>query len=353
MRFSEKEVCYGEKVVNEKSMEAVTITSWANRVGQLCSTGWFRAAIGLGLLGFVLAAVDVRSAVQLLKTADYVYLGLALIFFSANKVAMACRWNVLTKVKGMTLSVGQSLKISLISNFVGSILPSGLGSDVYRIYQTSRTEKRTDEVAASVIMERSIGMLTRSAVAVLGVILILNSHHQTSFGLNLAALILGFCALSSLVFWLSIHNGTVELLTRLVDWWGDHWILRQGLKLQQAYVDYKRNSRSLLWVFVLSLTGVFLVSVGNYYAARALDISVGIVFYFGVISIITLISRIPVSVAGLGIVEGSYVLLFSILGVSTTEAFTLALLVRLTECVFAIAGGMLYLIGGDTKNTEE
>jgi uncharacterized protein (TIRG00374 family) len=329
--------------------KATTTTRWAKKLGQFCSSGWFRGVISGGLLAAILTGVDLGSAAQLLKTTDYFYLVLALIFLSANKVVMACRWNVLTQVKGLNLSVAQSLKISLISNFVGSFLPGGVGGDVYRIYRTSRREKRADEVAASVVMERFVGMLTRAAIGVLGVILILNSRHQQSFGFNLYGVIFGFALSAAVAFWLSIHDGTIRLLMRLLDSWGDSRILRQGLKFQQAYVDYKRNVGSLFWVFVLSVVGVFLISVGNYYVARALEINLGLFFYFGIVSIINIVNRIPVSIGGLGITEGSYVLLFSTVGVTTTEAFTLAILVRLTECVFAVAGWILYVTAGDAE----
>jgi uncharacterized protein (TIRG00374 family) len=358
--FPEKQLMISDARVKEASRPSVEeddsntgaerqTTGWVRRAAQTLRGGTFRAIISFALLGLIFAAIDIPSALHLLKRTDYFYLGVALLFLSANKVAMASRWNVLTQAKGMTLSIRESLKISLIANFVGSFLPSGLGSDVYRIYYTSKKEKRADEVAASVIMERFIGMLTRSAVAVLGVILILNSQHQRSFGANLYAVILGFAALSMVAFWISIHDGTIKLLMRLIDWWGDSRVLLQGLKFQKAYVEYKRSAGGLLLVFVLSLVGVFLVSVGNYYVARALDINLGLLFYFGIVSIINIVNRIPVSIGGLGVTEGSYVLLFSTVGVTTTEAFTMALLIRVTECVFALAGWGLYVTAADAQ----
>jgi len=304
-----------------------------------------RVFVSLLLLGVVFFAVDLKSALQLLKATDYLYLSFGLLFFCINRVLMAYRWNALSRVKGIDLSLLQSLKIYLLSNFFGSFLPSGVGGDVYRIYHAAKQAGHTGEVAASVIMERFIGMLTRSTVALFGVMLLLATYHETSFGSNLYKIILAFCLFTGLAFWISIHDGTVRILMRLGDWFGDHWILRICLKFQRAYVDYKKNVGTLLFVFILSLIGVGLVSVGNYYAARALNINVGVMFYFGIISIVNIVSRIPVSVAGLGLTEGTYVLLFSIVGVSTTEAFALAVLVRITESLFAFSGGVLYVLG--------
>jgi uncharacterized protein (TIRG00374 family) len=308
-----------------------------------------RGIISLAVLATVALTVDVGLVLRLLKATDYMYLSFALVFLSANKVVMAYRWNVLTEVKKINLSLLQSIKISLMSNFFGSFLPSGIGSDVYRIYHTGKKEGHTGEVAASVIMERFVGMLTRSVVAVMGVILILNTHHQTPFGRNLYGMILGFCALSGIAFWLSMHDGTVKILLRVVGWWGDRWILTQGLKFQRAYIDYKQHCGALIFAFMLSLISVVLLSVGNYYAAISLGMNVGIIFYFGIISIVNIVNRIPISVGGLGITEGTYVILFASIGVSTTEAFALALLVRITECVFVLVGGLLYMTGGDLK----
>jgi uncharacterized membrane protein YbhN (UPF0104 family) len=54
--------------------------------------------------------------------------------------------------------------------------------------------------------------------------------------------------------------------------------------------------------------------------------------------------RIPISVNAIGVQEGLYALFFSRLGFSVTEAFSLALLLRIGHWLVVLPGGILYLI---------
>jgi len=54
--------------------------------------------------------------------------------------------------------------IFFVSSFVGNFLPS-IGGDVYRAYQLARLGVRSGEAAASVLMDRIVGVLSMVIVA--------------------------------------------------------------------------------------------------------------------------------------------------------------------------------------------
>jgi hypothetical protein len=75
----------------------------------------------------------------------------------------------------------------------------------------------------------------------------------------------------------------------------------------------------------------------------AFDQSVSFGAFAAAFAIVTAIDVIPLSLNGLGIREGSYIYFLSSLGVPTTVALGVAVLVRLTVTLLAVVGGVAFL----------
>ena len=103
-----------------------------------------RALVALVLLALVLANVDLGAVLDLLRGIDTAFFALCLTLVFLDRCFTAYKWNLLTQVKGISLSVWQSIRIYLIANFIGLFLPTGIGGDVYRIYHTSQQFGRTE-----------------------------------------------------------------------------------------------------------------------------------------------------------------------------------------------------------------
>ena len=73
---------------------------------------------------------------------------------------------------------------------------------------------------------------------------------------------------------------------------------------------------------------------------------VGLGYYFVYVPVIFVISMLPISVAGIGVREGSFVYFFSQVGASKPEAFSLSLAVFLQAVGLALLGGALYWMNG-------
>ena len=51
---------------------------------------------------------------------------------------MILRWILLLRARGIAITTGDAIKLFLVSSFVGSFLPAGIGGDAARAYGLSR-----------------------------------------------------------------------------------------------------------------------------------------------------------------------------------------------------------------------
>jgi hypothetical protein len=305
---------------------------------------FIRVIVSVSLFLIVISRVDFHTVKDLFVRTEPLYFSLVLLMLLADRFLMAFKWNLLIRVKGIGLSIWQSFKIYLISNFFGIFLPTGIGGDIYRIYHTSKRQGQAEEIAASVLLERFIGTIASAMFAGFGFALMIGLYSQLLPEHNLLLIILGLFMFSLAAFWVSIQERTLTSSEYILGKLGNFWFLKKWLQCQRAYTSYRQYKRALIVFFFLSVIEQGFFAIANYWGAKAINLDIGVLYFIGIIPICQIIMRIPISVNAIGVQEGLYALFFSRLGFSVTEAFSLALLLRIGHWLVVLPGGILYLI---------
>ena len=305
---------------------------------------WFvRGLVSAALISMVLYGVDLHALRQIFASIDYYYFGCIVFLSLTDRFLMAYKWHLLIRVRGVGLSLWASLKAYLISGFFGAFLPTSIGGDIYRVYYTGRKVQQTDEVVASVVVERAIGIIASATFALFGLILMVGFYSQHFSHGNLIVTVVLVLAVSSIGFWVSLHEKLFAFMEHVLERWKNHRIVQKVIRCHRAYIAYKAVDRVLLVFFFLSVIEQSLFSFMNYYAAKAMHLDIGLLYFIGIIPITHLVMRLPVSINAIGVQEGLYVFFFSRLGLTVTEAFSLALLIRVVWLLVHLASMMLYL----------
>jgi uncharacterized protein (TIRG00374 family) len=287
--------------------------------------------------------------VELFARTKLVLFGLMVLLLLSDRALMAFKWNLLTQVKGMSISLWQSLRIYLISNFVGIFLPTGVGGDIYRVYYTSARQGRTQDVVASVVVERFVGIVASAAFALLGLLLMALFGVGLHRSFNLIAITSGFLIVALLAFWVSSRTLMVEVLQSLLSTNKSSWLLKKCLLCHEAYSEYRQYKGLLLVFFCLSLFEQGFFALANYGGAKAIGMDVKFIYFIGIIPLCQILMRIPISINAIGVQEGLYALLFTQMSVSVTEAVFLALLVRVGHWLVVLPGAIFYLMDRNTS----
>ena len=132
-------------------------------------------------------------------------------------------------------------------------------------------------------------------------------------------------------------------ISQLFNRYKDTLVIKKIKSLYSAIMDFKSSPRRLWYFYFLSIIEQASAPIYTYFGALALGIEVDFLYFLAVVPAIFILFRIPVSVQGIGVEEGIFILFLSMIGLSTTEAFSLALVIRMARWATSLSGGALYL----------
>jgi hypothetical protein len=104
-------------------------------------------------------------------------------------------------------------------------------------------------------------------------------------------------------------------------------------RLHEAYRSLASDRRRLALFFVLTVAEQLLVTVCYGLVALALQLQFNLVFLLAAVPLAILISRLPISIDGLGVYEGIFIAIMSLAGVRPDDSLALSLAARLFQIV--------------------
>ena len=299
-----------------------------------------RIAVALLLTGYVVWRSDPARVVDVSRSADLSWIGVAVALVVVDRALNAYRWLVLLQAltPGSRPPLSAVMRIFFVSSFVGTFLPS-VGGDVYRAYQLAALNVRTAEAAASVLMDRALGVLSMVVVAAAALSVARNVNIPGAVP-ALAVALVGCCLAAIGVFSQRAAELTVEIVARL----RSSRLSRVARGLTDAVRRYAEHHQALVGVLALSILVQALRVLQAYCLGRSLGIGQPLLAYFGLVPLITLIMQIPITVGGLGTTQFAFERLFGYAGVAAPQAVALSLLFLALGTVGNLPGGALYLV---------
>jgi len=251
---------------------------------------------------------------------------------SLDRALMAFKWKLLLRSRGLRLPFLRALNVYCTSLMWGLFLPSTVGADALRVGMTIRSGLPANEVVASVVVERMVGFLVSLVMGLLGLVILSVLAQLEGPWLSLwwmgSLLLLGAIGAVALSFSRSTFDRIFERLPKRLR---EQRLLRRLQNLHATYVEYCTDGRSIA-LFALLTFGENAVSILMCWAsALALHVEVGLLFVAGVLPLTILVARLPVSIDGLGVFEGTFAGLMLLGAVPEQEAISVALLGRIVQ----------------------
>lgn len=235
-----------------------------------------------------------------------------------------------------------ALKAYWIGAFFSNYLPSNMGGDVVRFF-VLRCEGRRPEAAASIVVERATGFFVLLLLAMLS--LAMRPQYFGTTGIALVLWLLTLGGFGTILLFFFFEQPLRRRLARAnVGWNGFMKRLVMGLeKLTLALGRYRRHPQALVAAVVLSLPFYGILMVFQYLLLLAVGARLSPVEVIFIAPMIPLISTIPVSVNGIGVAEGAFVLFYVQVGVPVEAALAAALLRRVVALIVSLAGGLFWI----------
>ncbi|KAF5090254.1 Lysylphosphatidylglycerol synthase TM region [anaerobic digester metagenome] len=291
----------------------------------------FRLIIGILIIAILLVLFDPAAILSVIVSARPEYLVLALLVYAFTYLILTFRWRFILSAMGETLSLGHAYQA-----FVGGVLLSDLTPG--RIGDLSRPFLVRDEIdlnkgIVSFAIDRYADLLTIAVLGFTGLVFLSVPGGKTY--LIPAACLLVLALLPFALFWLKR-----PLAIRAVERLGSTRIITFMHTLDDA-AGQVPHLPSLMASSILLTTAAWVTHAARVVLiARAVGYSVSLLALTLLQPLVSALSLVPISLSGLGLVEGGLAAVLAGLGVPATVGVSIALLDRgITMAFHLLVGG--------------
>jgi uncharacterized protein (TIRG00374 family) len=301
-----------------------------------------RLLVAVTLTAYIIWDTNPRAVARAAGRADLQWISSAVLLVFLDRGLMAWRWMDLLAAltPGSRPPFWTVLRIFFVSTFIGTFLPSR-GGDVYRAYRLSRHDVRMSESAASVLMDRVLGVLSIVMVGAVALAAAPEMARDPWVLLSLAAAAV-LCLSAGLAVFSARAAGIIQQTAGRLR---SYRLAQITSAMTDAVRRYGQHHRELVRVLAVSVVVQSLRVLQAFCLGRAIGIDLPVSAFFVFIPIALLVMLLPITVNGLGTGQWAFVWLFGQAGVAASDAVALSLLFIALGIIGNLPGALLYAAG--------
>jgi uncharacterized protein (TIRG00374 family) len=309
------------------------------------------AAIGLLILAFILASIDLQKTFDILSKANLWLVGLSVAAAGISITLKSLKWKVLIGIYDKTHSLKRCMKAWLVGFAVGIATPGRIG-DFSRAYYT-KERMGMGKSLVTVLTDRLVDIAILFCLTIAGMLSFLTILANQSSMLATTVIFFSIFLLGIYVFSRKSALKAVmkPLCRRVVP-------ARYKQRFNVAAGDFmngidtmKSRKRVVAGSALIGIAAWFFSILQFYFLAAALGINASYVFLLSVMPIVVLFDTLPVSIAGIGTRDALLVLFFGAIALSKEQAISFSFMVLIFGYLLIGAAGAVILLGEGRKIT--
>lgn len=296
---------------------------------------WLRIAITLLLCALLLVyVVDVEEVARTLAHCDPLWAAVAIAALTLDRVLMSYKWGLLLAIRGYQVSLAQRLMVYCSAMMWGLALPSTVGADGVRVMLARRFGVRADDCLATILVERGVGFVSALITAIAGLVILRSAAPDDGgYDIALAAGVLALTAASGVLVF-SFSENAFESALRLLPRRATHSKAAQLLRrLHDAYRSLAFDRRRIAAFAILTFAEQMLMIACYGLTAVALGVEFSALFLLAAVPLAILVSRLPVSLDGVGVYESIFMAVMTLGGMRPADSLAVSLAARAFQIV--------------------
>ena len=305
-----------------------------------------RTAVRLGLtllvtggcLAYILWQLDVRKTIDIVVHCHLGWFFGAIAIMIGGVPPMAWRWQRLLAARGVRESFRWCTRAYFVSYTAGQVLPSAVGGDASRIFESSRRHPgRLGEMSAIVILERALGGVATLTLAAIGFALAIGQYDVGPYLWIEAVFIVGTIVLAVLFFshrMRSVLRRFVPLLRRLK-------LERPLRSFYEGVHAFRGHVRLMVWIFALTLVVQAVRVLAIWMGGKAVGVDLSPRPYYVMGPLLFLVLLVPFTVNGIAVREAFFVSFLGQLGVDKEAAVATGFLFFVVTVTLSVPGAII------------
>jgi len=301
-----------------------------------------RAALTLVVTGlcaaYVLWKIDIGRTARVIIDANLLYFLAALALMVMTILPMAWRWQLLLRAKGVDEELPWLTRAYFVSYAAGQVLPTSIGGDAVRIFETARRHPgHGNTAAASVLLERAIGGAATLMLAAVGFLLAVGHYDVGPYLWIEALFVVGTIVLGFLLF----SRRARPLLRLGKPLLGVVRLDRLAAQVYTAMHSYRDQAGVLLTVCAVTLGVQATRVLAIWLSGEAVGIHLSPRPYYVMGPLLFLVMLVPFTVNGLAVRESFFVSFLGNVGVDADSAFAAGFLFFVVTVVMSAPGALI------------
>ncbi len=281
----------------------------------------------LGILWFLLQKLNFSESFKIISNFNPYIFVLTVALYLIGQYISSIKWGFISNDLGFRFLKKDYVDYYFTGMFFNLFLPTSVGGDVVKGYYLCRQEipNKKNKALISVFWDRLTGAMTMILLSAAGLFW---SYKKLPLYLN-SVILLAFLG----VFVFIVALPLVKKLN-----------LRESIRVFAENLS-KLNANRRLWgkILLYSMLFHFIVIIIHFILAKSSGINIPFSFLLILYPITAIAGFLPVSLNGIGVREGTYVYLLSLISISYEQAFAYSILWFLVMTVSSLFSVVFYL----------
>ena len=287
---------------------------------------------------YVFWKIDLSRTGHLLAHARVGYFLAAVAIMVLSVWPMGWRWERLLRVRGIHERLAWLVRAYFVAYTAGQVLPTAVGGDAVRIYETARRHPgQGGPVASSVLLERALGGTATLTLAAVGFALAIGRYDVGAYLWIEGAFVVATAVLAVALF----SRRMRPLLARTVPLLRAIRLERPVRAVYEGIHAYRAHPRLLGGVFTLTLAVQAVRVLAIWFAGKAVGVDLSPRPYYVMGPLLFLVLLVPFSVNGIAVRESFFVSFLGNLGVDADKAFATGFLFFVVTLALSLPGALL------------
>jgi uncharacterized protein (TIRG00374 family) len=290
---------------------------------------------------YIVAKIDLGRTGRVLSHSSPWLLALALAILVGALVPLAWRWQRLLAARGVDESVRWLLRAYFVSYTASQILPTSLGGDAMRIFETARRHPQAKgPVAGSILLERGLGGVATLLLGAAGFVLAVGRYDVGAYLWLELAIAIATVALGVVLF----SRRARRPLARLEPLLARMRLARPLGGLYRGLHAYRAHPLLVAWMLALTLAVQALRILAIWLCGEAVGVHLSPLPYFVMGPMFFLVMLAPFTLNGFALREAFFVSFLGQVGVGADRAFSTGFLYFLLAVAQSLPGGAIWAL---------
>ncbi|MBI5846969.1 MAG: flippase-like domain-containing protein [Nitrospirae bacterium] len=265
---------------------------------------------------------DMGQVIHILKSIGlFAFLGASALYI-LSQVFSTMRWQLLLPD---TYPLKRLFSLYMIGAFFSSFLPGVVGGDAVRAYYLNKDSRKISVTLAAVFMDRYLGFVTLMIIGIAAFPFSLKVFGDSPHRWLMPVFFVSFVAGSILFFGLQL---------------GKRFKLMSGI--YEYFSVIKKQKAVIVNALLLSVVVQLLNFLSVLILASGMGEKIPLLLLAVFLPIVITIVALPISISGLGVREGAFVILLGLIGVLPEAATSLSLAWFISTFVGSLPGLVFY-----------